>query len=368
MVASSCGKDANVSINYELTFTNGGGWWTNQFGFDEQGLPLIFAFLGILSLPLVIFYALASVWWYHDHPSTNIFRLSFVSISLYCFCQWALVAHFVVYGFDGVGLVYVRVIADGCGMTARVIMAAVMMLFAHNMGLFSSIHMPLRSKIFIVLVTMALGLTQFVLFIWMYTSWNTAGSPYHWESGPGIFVLLLFVCVGLVVLWGAIQTSLAVGRSSHFNDMMRTSVTSYLDQLSTYLGGIDLFMLSKVWDVRVMLLIFIICCVYFVFTLFSFPLVIIILTPIPEVFRMRLALSLMETIHVSSYVAILALGYLRFSHGGILVFRPLSAAETKGAVPAAHVGHAYMPSAAAMGGGDNEDGGLLHHPDEDDDL
>ncbi|XP_066281004.1 transmembrane protein 145-like isoform X2 [Branchiostoma lanceolatum] len=101
---SSCDSKNGLNIQYEMTLTNGNGYWTKHFSADEfhileTDITFLVLFAGILALSVWVATILRSRQLFHTS-----YKMYMAAVGFHVFSLFLLCLHYGQYGNDGVGL------------------------------------------------------------------------------------------------------------------------------------------------------------------------------------------------------------------------------------------------------------------------
>jgi len=193
----------NLEFYYEIEFINGGGPWSRQFSFDEQGVPQMYlVFWLVFTLGFAIH--LRGVWTLHKgaafHPIVQLLTLSIgiETISTFCFF-----IHFMVYKSDGIGSPGLRGLGEILGMVSQLIFMLLLVLLAKGWAI--SNREVSQKTVLIGMISVVL-FSYITMFIWDNVARDPASTLYIYESAPGFIILVLRILILLYFLFCLKQT------------------------------------------------------------------------------------------------------------------------------------------------------------------
>ncbi|EGC34910.1 hypothetical protein DICPUDRAFT_34248 [Dictyostelium purpureum] len=196
VVATNCAENGQVgTVDFTLTFLNGGSGWNTQFSYEEQGLEALylvyfFVFLGLFGYTVFTTYKL------HKNNSLHpmimilgaVVTLEFLSVFV-LLCQYGSYSH---NGVGGKG-------AEGFGQLLDLAaqLAFILLLILISKGWAIS-RVTIDEKRIVFAVIGVLSFLYLFMFIWYKAGEGIASTTYMYDTAPGI---VLLVARGLAMIW-----------------------------------------------------------------------------------------------------------------------------------------------------------------------
>jgi len=184
--------------SYTLVFKNPGGYWYEQFSYDEQGVVQYYIFFSIFYFILVCVH-FWGVWklisvgsW---HPIVRILTVAISCQFLACLTE---MIHYVVYLHDGIGVPGLRGLGELLTMGAQLILMFLCILLAKGWAITTSL---LTDRNLLIVIMSIVLLAYLGLFIWDNAGRDPASTVYFYDSYPGLIVVILRVGVTGWFLW-----------------------------------------------------------------------------------------------------------------------------------------------------------------------
>jgi len=204
ITAADCNSTTGINIPfYFVNWTNPGGWWLQNFSFDQQGLVFIYIAYTIFYLLLGAIHGYA-VWQQTQNDQWHpVIRVLTVAIGLALLGVIAEMIHYLIFAGNGIGSPVILGFGDLMNMAAQVVLMFQCILIAKGWAITTSY---LTDK-YIVLVVMGLFILAYLaLFIWDKAVPNPASVLYFYESVPGIIVSVLRVLTCGWFVWSLRNT------------------------------------------------------------------------------------------------------------------------------------------------------------------
>lgn len=181
-------------VNFKITFKNSEvGFLNRQFGVNERGLNglyMIFSVFYVAALGMQ-FYALYDLWDRKElHPIVQLFTASLVLQSLFVICECV---HYAVFTLDGIGIVLLKDMGQLFKVVSQLCFLFLLILLAHGWTISSE---EIRNRAMIILTVASFAVAFLICHLWDMLYRDPASTLYVYDSGPGLFVVLLHVLAG----------------------------------------------------------------------------------------------------------------------------------------------------------------------------
>jgi hypothetical protein len=187
-----------IDITYHLTFRNPGGFWYEQFSYDEQGVFQMYIFFTLYYTVLLG----AHLWGVKQmtrddswHPIVRMLSVAIMAEFLSCIME---LIHYGIYINDGIGASGLHSVGELLDMTAQISLMFLCILVAKGWAITSSL---LTHKRALAVVVAFFTLSYLSLFIWDNAGRDPASTIYFYDSIPGLIIILLRVGMVAWFLW-----------------------------------------------------------------------------------------------------------------------------------------------------------------------
>lgn len=181
-------EDKGIKIKFQLTFTNPGGFFYEQFSYEDQGflaiyMTIFFAYLFFFSLHMI---GVCVIW--RGGQLTMLNRI----FTLALFCNFigfgGLWLHNIIYAADGLGAPGIEGFGEILLMASSLLFMALLLLLAKGWKIIT----PVLTGVKVMIVLFAVFLLTYVaFFIWQNVTVEEVDTLYVYESPPGVVVLVL---------------------------------------------------------------------------------------------------------------------------------------------------------------------------------
>jgi len=186
-------------VDYAFSFTNPGGGWATQLGFDEQGLPALYLIFFFFYLGLVVAHVYAIIQLRRMESYHPIIQLLTGSLAASFLAVFLNLIHWGSYAANGVGAPGIKGLADLLDFGNDLILTVLIVLVAHGWTITTTVLKP-RDRTAVVVLLCVLVLVYLTLFIWDYAAPTPASTLYFYQSVPGYLLLAVrILCLGWFV-------------------------------------------------------------------------------------------------------------------------------------------------------------------------
>jgi len=192
LAVSNCESTLPVNLIYEITFLNPGGWWEQQFSFDEQGLLQMFITFFIIFTLGALFHGYTSFSLYQRNAFHTTVQIFTVCLLFEWFTFFLYMVHYATYGNDGVGSPSARNVAEFVDMMFQILMMFLLCGMAKGWGISNN---DLDHKLYLIGGVVIFAILYLSLYIWQLAGLNPALVIYYYDSAPGYIIISLRLIV-----------------------------------------------------------------------------------------------------------------------------------------------------------------------------
>eukprot|EP00164_Ancoracysta_twista_P001448 GFYU01001888.1.p1 GENE.GFYU01001888.1~~GFYU01001888.1.p1 ORF type:complete len:434 (-),score=118.82 GFYU01001888.1:274-1575(-) len=177
-----------MSIKYEASYLNPGGFWTREISYDYQGYPEMYVVFSILFLIFAVIHIKGTLSLGRTSPLHPIIKLLTTAVALQFASLMFIMIHWLVYAGNGKGAPALDAIGFFIDAAANLIFLYLLLGLAMGWGI--SMISVFEHKKQIMGVLVAYFILYFLVFIWEYVARDPASTYYMYESGPGIVLIV----------------------------------------------------------------------------------------------------------------------------------------------------------------------------------
>jgi hypothetical protein len=204
MVIANCNNTKSMKLKYHFEFLNGGGAWTRQFSFDEQGLPAMYLVFWLFFLILTAVHMWGVAILVRNGSYHPLVRILTSCIVLELFSLFFMFIHYAVYANNGHGAPGLKGFGEFIDLIAQLLFIFLLILIAKGWAITKN---EITDKPIIIGTMAILAIVYLAMFIWDQVGRSPASSVYIYDAGAGISMLVFRTLAMIWFIFCVFQTT-----------------------------------------------------------------------------------------------------------------------------------------------------------------
>ncbi|KAN0029398.1 hypothetical protein ACTA71_007525 [Dictyostelium dimigraforme] len=194
VVVANCESEVG-EVDFTLTLLNGGGLFSRQFSYDEQGLEALYLVYFFVFLLLTAYTAYTGFKLFKSNAFHPMIKILSIVVVLEFLSVFVLLCNYGSYSHNGTGGKGAQGFGELLDFAAQLLFILLLILIAKGWAIS---RVTIDDKRIVLGVMGVLTVLYFIMFVWIKAGENPAATTYMYDTVPGI---ILLVARSLAMLW-----------------------------------------------------------------------------------------------------------------------------------------------------------------------